>query len=352
MQLAIAELLVADSPRVKGENAAHVRMLAESPDDLPPILVHRLTMHVIDGRHRLKAAQLRGDSTITAVFFDGEPREAFVLAVRLNMTHGLPLSLADRKAAALRIVSLYPEWSNRAIAAASGISDKTVGVIRRNATAEIPQSTDRIARNGVLHRAGSREGRLRAAALFVANPVASTRAVATAAGISATTAKNVRDRLRRGEDPVPPRQRAAEQVERQRAESAERQRVESAERQRVESAERQRTERFERRAEPAEQRADTTMRNVNAAVAQRRWTPDLTPIVQRLRSDPSLRFTESGRVLLRWLEASAAAIAERDKLAANLPDHCVPAVAALAQQYSEELRQFAAVLNRRIADAS
>jgi hypothetical protein len=36
-----------------------------------------------------------------------------VLAVQVNVTHGLPLSLADRKVAASRIIDCYPGWSNR-----------------------------------------------------------------------------------------------------------------------------------------------------------------------------------------------------------------------------------------------
>ena len=56
----------------------HIRSLAELQDELPPILVHRTTMRVIDGMHRLKAAILRGERTIEATFYDGDDAEAFV----------------------------------------------------------------------------------------------------------------------------------------------------------------------------------------------------------------------------------------------------------------------------------
>ncbi|WP_280455022.1 ParB/RepB/Spo0J family partition protein [Nocardia brasiliensis] len=131
VEFPLSELLPPESsPRTAGENAAHIRMLAESSTAFPPIVVHRGTTQVIDGVHRLRAAQLRGDSTISAVLFDGSITEAFVLAVKLNAAHGLPLSLSDRKAAARRILMAYPQWSDRAIAAVAGISPKTVGVIR------------------------------------------------------------------------------------------------------------------------------------------------------------------------------------------------------------------------------
>jgi hypothetical protein len=56
----IARLVRGPMVRVEGENHAHARLLAWTPQPLPPILVHRSTMMVIDGMHRLLAAQLRG----------------------------------------------------------------------------------------------------------------------------------------------------------------------------------------------------------------------------------------------------------------------------------------------------
>ncbi|WP_368858328.1 ParB/RepB/Spo0J family partition protein [Nocardia alni] len=69
--------------------------MATLDETLPPIIVHRESWHVIDGVHRVRAAQLRGDSTILARLFDGGEADAFVLAVTSNTRHGLPLSSAD-----------------------------------------------------------------------------------------------------------------------------------------------------------------------------------------------------------------------------------------------------------------
>jgi ParB/Sulfiredoxin domain len=126
----VSELVLAESPRLSGEDAAHVERLAEVEQPLPPILVYRPTMQVIDGMHRVRAAMRRGDSRIRARFFEGAQRDAFVLSVRLNIAHGLPLTLADRKAAAVRVISLCPLWSDRRVAATVGLSDKTVASIR------------------------------------------------------------------------------------------------------------------------------------------------------------------------------------------------------------------------------
>src|SRR5213076_255321 len=60
----IGSLLPADSPRLEGERLDHVRALADAVGEPPPILVHRHSRRVIDGMHRLRAAQLRGERMI------------------------------------------------------------------------------------------------------------------------------------------------------------------------------------------------------------------------------------------------------------------------------------------------
>src|SRR2546421_3267487 len=64
----VRSLLPADSPRLNGEDAEHIRVLAAVEAKLPPILVHRASMRVIDGMHRLGAARLRNEETIDVQF--------------------------------------------------------------------------------------------------------------------------------------------------------------------------------------------------------------------------------------------------------------------------------------------
>jgi ParB-like nuclease domain len=245
----IGDLVFEDSPRLSGSSTAHIQTLAEVGAPLPPILVHRSTMRVIDGLHRVKAALCRGADTIEARFFDGDEGEAFVLAVASNIAHGLPLSLADRKAAAARIIVLYPEWSDRRVAATAGLSDKTVGTMRRRLGAEIPQSTVRVGRD---NRA---------------------RAVRPDAGR------------------VIPERRTEHEVGRPSA-------------------------------------------------------------VQLLRADPSLRYTEAGRMLLRWLDAHTTIETHWDDLVDRVPEHCVEALAGLAHSCAEDWRRFARRLKQRGNDSA
>lgn len=306
VNLFIRDLLpFALSPRKGGEDADHVRTLAESAATLPPVVVHRPTMQVIDGLHRLRAAQLVGETTIAAVFFDGDVKEAFVLAVRLNAVHGLPLTLADRKAAAREIFSLYPQWSDRRIAGVAGVSPKTVSAIRRRSTVEFPHPTSRIGRNGVLYRSNEQTRRL-AAELFTANPEASAREIAVAAGVSVTTAKDVRKRLRNGEESAPFGKSTGSVAGR----------------------------------DPV----DKPAKGIDAGPEGHR--SDTAYVMDWMRRDPSLRFTESGRAVLRWLEVPFGG-ADPETVVDKIPSHCAPGLAEVARQRSRDWIQLAELLDRR-----
>jgi ParB-like chromosome segregation protein Spo0J len=282
-----------DSPRLAGEDPDHVRLLADLDGPLPPIVVHRPTRCVIDGVHRLRAAQLRGEDTIEAEFADGSRADAFVLAVRLNTAQGLPLTRADRLAAAARITGTHPEWSDRRIAAATGLSPKTVAAARARSTAPVPQSNGRVGRDGRVRPLNPAAGRRRAAELIAHRPGASLRDIAADAGISVSTAKDVRERVRLGQDPVPQRL-------------------------------------VRRAARPAA---------VHTAPALR--PGESTGILHTLRRDPSLRFTNAGRTLLRLIDAHVAAQPEWARLADGVPGHCTEGVARIARQCAQAWLSFA-----------
>jgi hypothetical protein len=49
--------------------------------------------------------------------------------VGMNIAHGLPLTRADRTAAAARVVHSYPQWSDRMISTVVGLSAGTVAKV-------------------------------------------------------------------------------------------------------------------------------------------------------------------------------------------------------------------------------
>ncbi|PPK63735.1 ParB/RepB/Spo0J family partition protein [Actinokineospora auranticolor] len=302
--VAVRALLPSDSPRLGGEDVEHIRALADSENDLPPIIVHRATMRIIDGMHRLQAAVMRGHDTIGVRFFDGDEDEAFVLAVESNVTHGLPLSMRDRTASAARIIGTHPDWSDRAIAKATGLSAKTVSSIRGRSPSAGPQAGARLGRDGRTRPLDGAAGRRLAVKLMTDSPQAPLRDIARAAGVSLSTAWDVRERLRRGADPVPERGRAAE-------------------------GDRERKP----RAEPAQATGSNADDRVRA--------------LRILRRDPSMRFTDAGRVLLRWLEAGTLGQAEWTRLTSIVAAHHRGEVADLARANAEAWRRFADSLTQR-----
>ena len=303
----VTELVLSNWLRVKGEDIKHVRALAEVENELPPIVVHRATMQVIDGMHRVRAAVLSGAGYIEALLFEGAEDEAFLLAVQLNVAHGLPLSRADRVAAAVRIIHSSPQWSDRAIARAAGLSDKTVASIRRRASAEIPHLSDRVGQDGRIRPISPAVGRRMASDLIAKNPDAAISEIAARAGISPGTARDVRERLRNGLDPVPPRHRD--------------------------------TSGFQ----PAESRpAGSQPGGEDDRARQRSLSARMTPVIlESLRNDPALRYNETGRALLRLLALHTMSPADWEQLISAVPLHRAQAVAQVAQSCSEAWQEFA-----------
>lgn len=196
------------SPRSEPHDPDHVAALADLLPQLPPILVHKPSMRVIDGEHRVLAARALGHLRIEASFFHGTELEATVEAVRRNTVHGKPLTYDERQAAAIRIVQECAEWSDRRIAQVCGLSPKSVARLRLTAdgsTEDSPQSAVRIGRDGRKRPVNPAEMRHRIAQAFLEDPHASIRGVAERTGAARGTVRDVHSRLQRGEDVLPPR---------------------------------------------------------------------------------------------------------------------------------------------------
>jgi hypothetical protein len=111
-----------------------------------------------------------GVQGIEAKVYHGTDDDVFLLAVRMNILHGLPLTRADRTTAAVRIIESHPQWSNRMIATATGLSAGTVDKLRRRSTAQNAQSTTRVGKDGRMRSASSVAGRLKRPNCWPKNP--------------------------------------------------------------------------------------------------------------------------------------------------------------------------------------
>ncbi|MFE3167788.1 ParB/RepB/Spo0J family partition protein [Streptomyces sp. NPDC059224] len=316
-----------DSPRLAGESEDHTRLLVAAEKQLPPIVVHRASMQVIDGRHRLRAAVQCGRKEIEVRFFEGDDADAFVLAVRSNVRHGLPLSLADRTAAAKRIITSHPRWSDRAVAASAGLSPKTVAAIRRRRSTDAdPHLSVRVGLDGKVRPMDASEGRREAGRLIAENPRLPLREVAQLSGISVGTAHDVRERLKLGKDPVPDRGRKGPGAAH-------------------DSAGRSETPAAPGKAAEAE--ADTRNVPPPRPLYLRAAGQDADLMLRILRKDPSLRLTERGRALLRLFGAQALIAQRRDQLLDAVPPHDADIIAELADGCARSWREFAEQLRTR-----
>jgi hypothetical protein len=294
----INSLTVMDSPRLAGVNADHVRLLSECMEDLPPIIVHRATMQVVDGVHRLHAARINGNSTIRVQFFDGDMTAAFVVAVHSNVQHGMPLSLAERTLAGSRIVRSYPQWSDRKIASVAGLSPKTVGAIRARSNVDSLQPDYRVGRDGRVRKVGR----------------VNSRGTGRAAGPDSTP-EEVADHERacgpaveQPGSPVVPEQY-----------------------------------RHQHGANTMPTARDADGRRVH----NERLTASPVGLVGQLRLDPSLRFTEGGRLLLRLLDTCTVDQRQWNRMLQSMPAHHAATVVTLARECATSWWAFADRLTRQ-----
>ncbi|WP_329566357.1 ParB/RepB/Spo0J family partition protein [Kitasatospora sp. NBC_01266] len=382
-RLPLAALCPGDSPRFTPLDEAHAAHLAALDAELPPILVHRPTLRVVDGAHRLRAAALRGEPTIAVEYVDGTPEAAFVRAVAANLTGGLPLSVAERKTATERIVRSRPEQSDRSIAQHVGLSAKTVGEIRRRCcTGAAVQSSIRVGRDGRLRPVNPDEGRRRVLKVISERPGASLREIAQAAGVSLGTAHGVRSRVDRGVPVVPaaapalpgpsaPSEAAAPACRPAPARTAPARTPSPSSPSHTPS----------RTPAPARAAVRPQPRPVTPPVppvprvspdrpepvrhlAQRRLpggysggklpAPTTTAAARSsfarlavLRRDPSLRFTDRGRALLVWLHRRLIAVSAAERELQDIPPHLLPVVADLALECAEGWRELADQLRGR-----
>ncbi len=274
-------------------------------------------MRVIDGMHRLRAAILNGHRSIAVKYFDGSDEEAFIRAVEENIAHGLPLTLADRKDAAARILGAMPELSDRSAAAMTGLSPKTVGAIRACPSEEIPRMDARQGRDGRLRPLDSSKGRLRAAEAIRKNPGASLREVAAATGISPETVRSVKAQLQAAVDPARNEAQPSRSVQQPVGNAG--------------------------NAAGSSPTSDTSA----SGPRNRPPTDEINSILQQLSRDPALRHSEAGRRLLQTLYKKAVDGAVSTVLMRESPPHSRPLLARLARYNAKIWKEIANELDKK-----
>lgn len=120
-------------PRVKGIDINHVRSLEETPEQWPPLVCFQIGDEFLigDGRHRFEAGKRLGLEFLPIDVVDQPADGDFRgFAFRLNLLHGRPMSLEDRRQRAAEVLAARPGLSDRKIGDQTGLSPTTIGKIR------------------------------------------------------------------------------------------------------------------------------------------------------------------------------------------------------------------------------
>jgi hypothetical protein len=294
-------------------SAAHVQVLVEAAAtaELPPILVQKEGLRIIDGLHRFHVAQERAETHIKARVLDCSDGVALVLAIKANTAHGLPFTKADRIAGARRILAEHPDWSDRAVAKVAGLSAKSIALLRdREESPESESPGKRLGRDGKHYPVNGTDGRKRVVDYISAYPNASIRQIAGEVGVSLGTVHDVRDRIRRGVDPLDNGAR-------------------------------------QERRPPVTRTQRSASREAGATLRRNPRRPTWTELGGKLASDPALRYNEDGRAFVRWLGQHSATVAGGQKLVDAIPSHWLGEIGLLADGVIEEWRLFAEQLRQR-----
>jgi len=199
----------------------------------------------------------------------------------------------------------YPHWSDRSIGLIAGVSNKTVGKLRGCATEEISQLNPRLGRDGKVRPVSPANGRHRAAEFLSTNPRASLREIARKAGVSVTTARDVRQRIDNGESPLP--DNLAKKVSPKKV---------------------------------GQSGAAAPLANSSRGPRKHREGRG-RDLLQRLRNDPSVRSSERGRELLRLLSTVVVAITACNEFAEAAPTHCSGTFAEIARKNARAWQEIA-----------
>lgn len=139
-------------PRANGLHGPTVDEYAaemEAGTEFPPLVVYRDTatgtQWLSQGFHRLAAAIKAKLAKIACEVRKGTRRDAMIDAAGSNR-HGLKRTNADKRRAVEMLLTEFPDWSNRRVAEAVGVDDKTVAQLRKSAVE--PSGTDATTREG------------------------------------------------------------------------------------------------------------------------------------------------------------------------------------------------------------
>lgn len=119
---------------INPDTVLHYAELIEDGHEFPPLTIFRDPEGknwLADGWHRLKAFTKAGKKTAPCVIVEGTREDArFFAATDANRDHPLQMTRADKWKAVETVIDMRPDWSERKIASAVGVSPPFVGKVK------------------------------------------------------------------------------------------------------------------------------------------------------------------------------------------------------------------------------
>lgn len=121
-------------------------------DRLPPVTVFEVDGRwlLVDGFHRHATALRRRSRTIAAEVHPGTHSDALDYATTANLSHGLPLSRAERRRVVETRLRLHPDFSDRRLSEEMGIGRELISRVRKDLVGAglLPASATRVGADG------------------------------------------------------------------------------------------------------------------------------------------------------------------------------------------------------------
>ena len=133
-------------------DAETVERYDDAWERMPPVVVFEVDGRwlLVDGFHRHASAVRRDQRSVSAEIRAGTFTDALDYAAQANLSHGLPLTRAERRRVVETRLRIHHDWSDRRLADEMGIGRELIGRVRKQLVdaGQLPVSAVRVGADG------------------------------------------------------------------------------------------------------------------------------------------------------------------------------------------------------------
>ena len=133
-ELPVDDLILDSTLNLRDQlDAETVERYDEAWERMPPVTVFEVEGRwlLVDGFHRHASAIRRKLPRITAEIREGTFTDALDYAAQINLSHGLPLTRAERRRVVETRLRIHPDWSDRRLSDEMGVGREMIARVRK-----------------------------------------------------------------------------------------------------------------------------------------------------------------------------------------------------------------------------